>query len=151
MDDNEFFKGIPGFESSYQVSNHGRVKRTASRSFKKSKIIEPVFNTNHGYYQVPIYHTNNSTTRVLRNLVAEVFSGIHPSKIKAIEHKDGDESNCRLDNLRIVQKTGVRETSQGTYYVDMYRGDNIIYIGTYDTIKEARAEYRAAMRREDLF
>lgn len=102
----EIWKPVVNFETSYEVSNRGRV-RSLPRSWNqtsrkgllhlhivKGKILSPGLASN-GYFTVAIGRRNS---RTIHSLVAETFLGPCPSGME-VRHKDGNRQRSVLENL----------------------------------------------------
>lgn len=107
--DNEIWRDILGFESIYQVSNLGRVKRLyrEDRYIRKDtgkacirrvgeKILKPIHSKE--YDEVDLYHNNVSSYRRIHRLVAEMFVP-NPDHLSEVNHIDGDKRNNCAENL----------------------------------------------------
>lgn len=112
---------IEGFEGLYSISNLGRVK--SHFSMRKEKLIEPLVTKKEKerndttYFAMVVLHNNTNTYRVaIRNLVAQAFVP-NPKKLEGLRHKDGNQLNCRADNLEWYNPIDERsERSQENYY-----------------------------------
>lgn len=102
----EIWKDVVGYEGSYQVSNHGRVKSVARRMWNghawwmsPERIRIP--GNNHGRLYVPL-QKNGSKARnyFVHQLVLTAFVGPCPEDMEACHFPDRDPSNNRLENLR---------------------------------------------------
>ena len=78
----------------YQVSNLGRVKNSKGQ-IMKSKI-------ENGMYRVCLKNNDKTSSKLVKRLVLEAFVGIN--KDLNILNIDGDITNCRLDNLKYIEK-----------------------------------------------
>ena len=90
----EQWKGIPGYNGKYQISNLGRVK-----SFCRSKAgqtIKPKYSL--GYAQTLCYKYGKGKTFAIHRLVAELFIP-NPNNLPQINHLDETKLNNRVDNL----------------------------------------------------
>lgn len=102
----ENWKGITGFESAYQVSDHGRVRSlprviTRKDGVKKTvpgKIITPNIQKD-GRRAVRLWKNNTCTTVRVSTLVASAFISPKPPGLECC-HNDGDNSNNHASNLR---------------------------------------------------
>lgn len=75
---------------------------------------------------------------------------------KLVDHIDGDFLNNRIDNLRLVDKSGNAQNSvwkgywkvgrTGRYQAAIKLDGKVTYLGSYVTQAEARAAYLAAKR-----
>ncbi len=102
----EVWQAVPGFELLYEVSNTGKVRSVdayvngryrLNEVFRKGRILKPKIGKP-GYEEICL--RKNSTAKFVRVhcLVAEVFIGPRPHKY-VINHKDGNKTNNRVDNL----------------------------------------------------
>jgi hypothetical protein len=103
MNNIEIFKDVLGYEGLYQVSNLGNVKSLNYNHTGKYKNLKPVKKVN-GYYQVSICKNGNKKAILIHVLVAQAFLGHIPDGTMKIvpDHKDGDKSNNRADNLELI-------------------------------------------------
>ncbi|MHB9005282.1 MAG: NUMOD4 motif-containing HNH endonuclease [Coriobacteriia bacterium] len=89
---------VPGFETLYEVSTLGEVRRPHRK--KTGKPGQPLSNSVHqGYPRVVLYRDGRRHTRNVHRLVALAFLGA-PEPGVEVCHKDGDRMNPRLENLR---------------------------------------------------
>jgi hypothetical protein len=99
----EIWKPIEGWESTYEISNWGRIKtlerrvganrgqRLVKESIRKNNILPS------GKVSVTICDGTSKTFSV-DVLVARAFVP-NPNKFANVQHRDGDQNNCRADNL----------------------------------------------------
>lgn len=107
----EIWKDVVGWESYYAVSNLGRVKtkeRTYTCSngsvrFVHQKIKQTYFDED-GYERVCLYLNNTSKLMGVHRVVAEAFIS-NPDNLPQVNHKNGDKSNNRVDNLEWMTNT----------------------------------------------
>lgn len=101
----EIWKGIPGYESLYEISNTGKVK---SLSIKKAYgrycqirpeiILRPSIKKR-GYHQVALNNVHGERKHFgIHQLVALVFIP-NPENKPTVNHKNGDKSNNHYLNL----------------------------------------------------
>lgn len=106
--DKEIFKGIPGYDGIYEVSNYGRVK-----SFKRKtpKILKPAVN-HAGYLFVALSKDGKVKQYKVHRLVLMTFNPIENMEELQVNHKDEIKTNNHLDNLEWV--TPLENTRYGT-------------------------------------
>ena len=95
----EIWKDIQGFESWYQVSNLGNVRRIAPvNGSPRCKNIKPWVNSR-GYSYVTLNVHCKKTMFRLHRLVAEHFIKKKSDMYTDINHIDGNKQNNTVDNL----------------------------------------------------
>lgn len=97
-DDNEIWKPVIEYEEYYEVSNLGRVRRTASSNphYNSDGILKP--NIRRGYYYVVLCVNNIHKSCNIHRLVASSFIS-NPDNFPYINHKDENKLNNRVENL----------------------------------------------------
>lgn len=102
----EKWKDVVGYESLYKVSDLGRVRRLSRESVDKLgrpyKLKEKLLKPNRikgGYFQLKLTRDKVEKCLLLHRLVCEAFHGPAPKGKDFVNHKDGDKSNNRADNL----------------------------------------------------
>lgn len=100
---------IPGYEGSYEVSDHGRVRSldrvapaTSRRGNKflrhvRGKLLSPHMSADDGYVRVRLWHPVGANPLV-HSLVLAAFVGPCPADMQAM-HADGTRSRNVLSNL----------------------------------------------------
>ncbi len=106
----EIWKNIKNYEGLYQISNLGRVKsleRKVKHSranigyyIKKEKILKNNI-LDSGYYYICFCENNIKKHFRLSRVIASTFI-LNPLNKPEVNHKDGDKSNNRADNLEWV-------------------------------------------------
>lgn len=100
----EIWKDIPGeYNGLYQVSDKGRIRRVAPNNGTHiGRILTPtVVPVGKGYHTVTLSKNSTSARVYVHRLVARAFHGLPPRKHE-INHKNGDPSDNRPDNLEWV-------------------------------------------------
>jgi hypothetical protein len=102
----EVWKPVVGYEGSYEVSDHGRVKSLARNIHRRDRwgglsgrrvtgmLRKP--QVRNGYRYLTLLHTDR---RFIHRLVLEAFVGPCPEGMEAC-HNDGNPANNQLENLR---------------------------------------------------
>jgi len=135
----EIWKDVVHFENIYQVSNFGRVKtkkremyydRNVGRGVELKtvypRIRKPKLNKHTGYLMVGCNGKGKSRNVTIHSMVSKAFIG-EVKKGYAVNHKDGNKLNNKLENLEIIthQQNSIHAFKNGL------RKDNIkvIYEG----------------------
>ena len=110
---NEMWKNIDGYDGSYQVSNHGRVRSVDREIFiergsskymatYEGRILSVSENTR--YPNVGIGYNGETKTILVHRLVAEAFIP-NPENKPYVNHIDGDTHNNHVSNLEWVTQS----------------------------------------------
>lgn len=98
----EIWKTVVGYESVYEVSNIGNVKRVlAKKGTHPNRILKPRQMNKTGYYYVNLWHENKGKSVCVHVLVAEAFLGKR-KKGFVVNHKNNKRTDNRLINLEWV-------------------------------------------------
>lgn len=93
VDDYEEWRYVPNFPE-YVVSNFGHIKRTGQTRGRR-----PILRTDSaGDVCVDLHVDGERVTRKLARLVGLAFLELPPER-NTIKYVDGDNTNCRLENL----------------------------------------------------
>ncbi len=110
---NEEWRDVVGYESWYQVSDLGRVKRIApGKSTYVGRILAPK-QDDHGYIRVTLHVNGRGREIRIHRLVMIAFVGDCPPG-KEVNHKNGDKTDNRLKNLEYVT---LQENMNHAWYV----------------------------------
>lgn len=89
----EEWRDVPGYEGIYQVSNQGRLRN-------QHKLLSISVNWD-GYHRARLWKNGKKAQVALHRLVALAFCP-NPEHKPQVNHKDGDRSNCKAENLEWV-------------------------------------------------
>ena len=108
----EVWKDVKGFESYYEVSNLGNVRRKKGTSHLKPKKLKHMFDKD-GYRRVNLKIKQKSHTKIIHRLLAEAFIP-NPKNKPQVNHKDGNKKNNDLSNLEWVTLSENRQHAYDT-------------------------------------
>jgi len=157
MSNNEIWESIAGFEDSYEVSNHGRVRSLdrlidrygGKQSLHRGRILKQNNNRKgKGYMVVTFCNQCVKSWHSVHRLVANAFMQ-NPENLPCINHKDEDPSNNHVENLEWC--THKYNTNYGTAIERMrkqneYRSKSVVLIGDNDIAVERFVSLREAAR-----
>ena len=106
----EEWRELTGFDGKYFVSNMGRVFLASSKNGRRCGIRKPMFLAREGkdgsaYLSIPLPHNGIVKNYRVHRLVAEAFCPGHDAEHDQVNHKDGNRSNNRADNLEWVTQS----------------------------------------------
>ena len=168
----EIWKDIPNYEGCYQASNLGMVRSldrivtfsNGRKQFYKGKLIKG--SVNKGYRRTTLNIEGVGRNFLFSRLVAMAFLGHEPDGHElVVDHINGDKSDDRLENLRIVTNRANRSTcfrSNEESFSSEYVGVSwskrnsawrsqiahngvVTGLGYYDTELEAYNAYQSAL------
>ena len=172
MSNMEEWRDVPNYEGYYQASNLGMVRsldRTVTTKhgverFYKGKIIEG--NVQKGYRRTTLRGDGICGKFMFSQIIAMTFLGHKPNGTTlVVDHVNGDMSDDRVDNLRIVShranSTTCFRSNKGSFsseYIGVHwhkkvskwrtqiqhNGANV-HLGYYDTEVEASNAYQLAL------
>lgn len=163
----ELWRYIPGFEGRYSISSEGRVKSlprfvrggNGSVRFVRERILKQNKDKD-GYLTVTLRKLKPKRSFLIHihRAVASAFLGPRPEGL-VVDHIDNDRLNNSPYNLRYTTvrinsskdrcrvyklPTGVYVRSSGRYQAQKRIGGKSRYLGTFDTVEEARNAYENA-------
>lgn len=105
----EIWKDIPRFESVYQVSNFGRVKRLPYTKLQYNggsyKVKERILRSKRKErFEVCLYDDGYKKSVCVNRVVYSVFNNVKVQRNHLIIPKDGNPLNCSLENLKLITK-----------------------------------------------
>lgn len=105
MDEVETWRDIPNTD--YSVSNLGRVSSRAGRGASRTGAPVGIMKTNpvNGYPTVLLWGGPKPKRMRVHRLVAMAFISEPPTPKHEVNHKDGDRSNSRVENLEWVTRS----------------------------------------------
>lgn len=101
----ERWRGVPGYEGAYEVSDWGRVRsldrkvlnRYGTTSLVADRMLR-TYTTNQGYLRINLTRGNQKRNFFVHALVLAAFVGPRPNGLQ-IRHLDGNQLNNTLQNL----------------------------------------------------
>lgn len=100
----EKWKPVAGYEGYYEVSNFGNVRRVGGgRGAVPGRVLKRHLGTS-GYPIVVLSRDGKEKTEMIHRLVAKAFIPLVDGK-DFVNHKDGDRTNNRADNLEWVTRS----------------------------------------------
>lgn len=114
----EEWRAVVGYEGVYEVSDHGRVRRTAKgKGTRVGRMLTPLLHST-GRMQVSLSVSGRPVVQKIHRLVALAFLG-DPVPGQVVCHYDGDPTNNHVSNLRWDTQAGNHADSvrHGTYFV----------------------------------
>jgi DNA-binding transcriptional regulator YiaG len=127
----EIWKSIKEYDGIYEVSNYGRIKRKAKRSFCKEwarthkpcdTLLSPTIIAS--YCKVFLSKKNSRKYVAVHRLVAESFIA-NPNNHPVVNHKDGDKLNNVSTNLEWITQSDNAKHSNQTGLTTILRGSQI--------------------------
>jgi len=101
--ENELWKPILGYES-YEVSNHGRVRKLSKR-YSSYFLLNQAPNKNNNRLYVSLFENCKRKNCQVARLVAFAFVSGYDTEHNTVNHKDGNVSNNKAENLEWVSQS----------------------------------------------
>ena len=155
----EVWKDAVGWETSYEVSNLGRVRsKERLRSGKAQSVctvscrIKKTYLDQDGYERVSLYYNNQSQLLGVHRLVAQTFLP-NPENLPQVNHKNGNKSDNRVVNLEWISQnrniahsieSGLRDP--GFRYTISRLEDGKQFVSAAELAREIDIEYRTLCR-----
>jgi len=119
----EKWRQAVNYEGWYDVSDLGRIRRMkAANGATVGKILTLLAN-NRGYWYTQLSKNGKVRKHLIHRLVMEAFVGPCPDKIQ-VNHKDGDKTNIRLDNLEYMTQSENMVHGRGMGLFTPIRGED---------------------------
>lgn len=136
---NEQWRDIKGYEGLYQISNFGRIK---SLHYKNHRIMS-VSVSNKGYERLVLSKNGKHQSVCVHVLVAKTFVA-NPDNKREVNHKDGDKSNNRADNLEWSTRSENMKHAHKNKLLNLkYGADNPIAKLTVEDVEYIRKNYKS--------
>lgn len=98
----ELWLSIPGYEGLYAVSNKGRVKSLARKTYTGNRSVPEIIrkpNIMKGYHCIALKKCGKTKVFRIHRLVLEAFGKPQPGSKYEVNHIDGNKGNNCLENL----------------------------------------------------
>ncbi len=116
----EIWKEIKGFDSTYKISNKGRVISCA----RNKETLLSLSKNSTGYYRVVFYKDKKQKAMLVHRLVALYFID-NPNNHTIVDHIDGNKLNNNVENLRwVTQKDNIFNDVTYKIYKDNFKKYN---------------------------
>lgn len=93
----EEWKIIPDYEK-YEASELGQIRN------KRTKKIKTLVRSGNGYIHINLYRGNELHQELVHRLIAKTFLP-NPNNYKEVNHKDGNITNNKVENLEWCDRT----------------------------------------------
>lgn len=101
MPDKEVWLPAPDFETIYEVSSRGRVRRSAkARKNRRTRLLRLCKKSNGRLVVTLSYNGTQYKSLLVHRLVCRAFHGPPPTDKHEVAHNDGDCGNNAAENLR---------------------------------------------------
>lgn len=148
------WKGIPGYEGMYQVSNFGNVKSLNYNKTGKERLLKPGIDS--GYYRIQLNKYGKGKTFRVHQLVCMAFKNHIPCGMNlVVNHIDNNPLNNHVDNLELVpnrynsqchkKDCGVSLNKNGKYGTSIQINGKKVHLGNFKNKKDALNMYQKAL------
>lgn len=129
----EVWMPISNFESSYEISNLGRVKRNARKVVRRDgfistleeKILTPQLDRSTGYYKISFGENRKRFAFSIHRLVASNFVlNKNPINLIEVNHKNAIKTDNRPENLEWVTRSQNVRHAISLNLIDFIRGED---------------------------
>lgn len=136
----EIWKPIPNYEGLYEVSSHGRVRRTYTIYGRLTNRVLRQKTAKGGYKELDLSANNKQRTFKVHKLVALAFIGICPEGYE-INHIDAVPSNNHHENLEYKTHLGNMQHRSAMNRTPQGEQINTCKLST-EEVREIRAEHK---------
>lgn len=139
----EEWRDIKDYQGLYQISNFGRVKsleKTDRLGRRYSEKLLSICDNGNGYKVVNLKVNGKQKTCTVHRLVATAFIP-NPFRLDEINHKDGDKSNNKVENLEWCNRSENVKHAVNTGLHTYFGQRKVQCVETgqiFDSIKEAQ-------------
>jgi hypothetical protein len=118
MKTEEIWLPVMGFEGYYEVSNLGNIKRLkrivnnarSTRTLEEKMLLPKKTNNKYGYTTVSLSKEGKSYgAHMIGRCVYEAFNNVKINATLTVAHKDGNKTNNKLDNLKILTRRNIKQ------------------------------------------
>lgn len=131
--DKERWLPVVGYESTYEVSNFGRVVRSKKHISSKPGPLKQRINQEYVY--VELCQNSKKRSRGVHRLVAEAFLG--PVDDLVIQHKNGDKTDNRLCNLEF-RDCNPRPSNPGENWLPVVGYEELYEVSDLGNVRRTR-------------
>lgn len=101
----ETWNPVEGFESNYQVSSMGRIRRISRQCGTRVGLTLKPYTNKHGYAVVTLCSQGAKTRKAVHKIVATAFLGSAKNGLE-VNHINGVKTDNQADNLEWVTREG---------------------------------------------
>ena len=145
----EIIKPVPGYETFYLVSSHGRVfsldyRHTGkTHELAQSSLYDCRRSSESMYRRAKMWHITRNTPTAIHRLVALAFLP-NPNNFSQVNHIDGDKANNHVENLEWVDNSLNQKHAAETGLHVYPKGEaHVMAILTEDQVREIKTRVAA--------